>query len=352
MAGKKNWQDINLCIGLCNNQDYVPSEFFWSFLNMLRPKNFTVVRGQARLKAVSLNAIVKEAFKRKAEKLLLLDVDQTFSYETIAQLLSRNLPIVSGLTYLKQPPYAPIAGWRKGKHAYNSEGKLWKLNYAKFPDNDNHLVEVDWTSVGCLMIDMEVFNKIYFPCFKEKWDNEEGDRSEGHDVQFCRNVKKAGYKIYVDTLVQCGHIGQRVVCDTYVDAYHGSNMFDKEYQVLKEHAQEKLYWDRVHSREALFYGDRNYGAEWDYIVSQIPKKSSVAEVGCGRGFLLKRIQEEKKCDCYGYDLSSVAIEHIKNRGIDGEVHDFRKPQPNGRMFDCVVASHLLEHMEDEDSLSR
>jgi 2-polyprenyl-3-methyl-5-hydroxy-6-metoxy-1,4-benzoquinol methylase len=127
-------------------------------------------------------------------------------------------------------------------------------------------------------------------------------------------------------------------------------MFDKEYQVLKEHAQEKPYWDKVHSREALCHGGRVYGVEWDYIVSQIPKKSSVAEVGCGRGFLLRRIKEEKKCSCYGYDLSSVAIEHVKGQGIDGEVHDFRKPQPNGRMFDCVVASHLLEHMEDENSL--
>ena len=64
---------------------------------------------------------------------------------------------------------------------------------------------------------------------------------------------------------------------------------------------------------------------------------------------MQRMKEEKDCSCYGYDLSSVAIDEIRKRGLEGEVADFRKPKPNGRMFDCVVASHVLEHMQDDSA---
>ena len=343
-----SWKDIKLGIGICNNQEYLLSEFFWSFADLLKPTNFVVIRGQSRLKAASLNHIVREAYSLNCQKLLFIDTDQTFPFDTIPKLLSRNEPIVSGLTYMRGHLFNPLAGWKKDGNYVNSNGENWKENFADFPDNDDHLVEVDWTSVGCLLVDMDVFNKIYFPCFKEEWDDEEGARSKGHDLIFCDSVREAGYKIYVDTLVQCTHIFRMNINDIFVKSYYASKFPETYENTIKAAAREKLYWDERHFADRAGGVKRIYREEWDFIADTIAEKSSVAEVGCGFGFLMEELRDKRNCDCYGYDLSSVAIDTLKARGMNGEQADFRTFEPNGRKFDYAISSHVLEHMKDED----
>lgn len=347
MTDVVSWKDIKVCIGLCNSQDYIQSEFFWSFLNILKPDKYVVIRGQHRHKAAALNHIVSSAHQWGSQKVLFLDVDQVFPFDLIPKLLSRNQPIVSGLTYMRGKPYSPLAGWKKGKKYVNNEGKPWKENFAHFPENEKNLIEVDWTNIGCLMVDMDVFSKIYFPCFIEKWSKTEGIRSKGHDLIFCEAVKKAGYKIYVDTLVQCGHLHNYTINDVYVKAYHESGLYNKQVDVIKREAQEKKYWDERHFADRFKGLKRTYTGEWYYIIDQIKEGSSVAEIGCGLGFLMELLKAKKNCDCYGYDLSSVAVDSLKARGLKGELADFRTFSPNGQTYDYVVASHLLEHMEDD-----
>lgn len=345
------WSDYKVCIGLCNNQDKVDSSFFWNFLDLLKPRQHIVIRGQASIKSASLNAILREAWKWKCDKVIFMDIDQEFPFDTIPKLISRNLPVVSGLYHLKKVPFSPVAGWKKkkkGKHEYvNSNGTHWKDTYAEFPDNDKHLVDVDWVGVGCLMVDMSVFNKIKFPPFYDAWDHENGVRQKGHDILFCGDIKKAGYKVYVDTLVQCSHVGQFAVDDLWVKAYERANMSQHLHDVTKENARSKRYWDECHLEDKVRRRKRLYSGEWGYIVDQLPANSKVAEVGCGMGHLMKMMKEGKNCDCYGYDLSSVAIQELKVAGFKGEVADFRTFKPDGKKYDYVVSSHVLEHMVDD-----
>jgi len=349
----KPWHEHKICIGLCNNQDKINSSFFWNFLGLFKPRQHIVFRGQASIKSASLNTIVKEAWKWKCEKIIFMDIDMEFPFDTIPKLLSRNLPIVSGLYYLKAPPYSPVAGWKKGKRYINNNDINWKKGYAPFPKGDNHLVEVDWAGIGCLMIDMDVFNKMRFPCFYDKWSWERGERQKGHDMIFCQNAQKAGYRIYVDTLVQCDHVGAFNVNDLYVQAYHESQFNKVINKVTKSRAREAQYWEERHFADKVQRLKRIYPNEWDYICSQIPESSSVAEVGCGPGYLMEMLRDKRKCSCYGFDLSSIAIEEAKSKGFDGEVADFRHYNPNGKLFDHVVASHVLEHMVDDvDFLKR
>jgi len=294
----RHWRDVKVCIGLCNSQEYVPADFFWNFLSVMKPTGCTVIRGQSRFKAAALNGIVREAHRWKAEKIIFMDIDQTFPVDAIPRLLSHNLPVVSGVTHIKTYPFSPIAGWLKDGHGVNKNGKIWKYDYVPFEETEDYLIEVDFTSVGCLLVDMEVFNKIYFPCFKEEWNEERGDRERGHDIIFCESVRNAGYQVYLDTLVQCGHLGRLEVNDLYVKTYHNSNMYEVEQKVLKDATMERQYWDEVHFLETVKGLKRDYTNEWDYIVSQVPEGSSVAEIGCGRGFLMDRIMSEKKCEVH------------------------------------------------------
>lgn len=341
-----SWASIKLGIGLCNNQDALSSEFFWSFLGMIKPTNHVVIRGQSRLKAASLNRIVEQAWKWKVDKLLFLDVDQTFEANTIPKLISRNLPIVSGVSHIRGYPYTVAAGWMDGEKAVNAEGKMWKYDYAPFPDNDDHLVEVDWTGVSCLLVDMQVFNKIYFPCFKEQWDDEIGDRTKGHDTLFCAAAKEAGYKIYVDTLVQCGHLCQQNIDDLYVETLFSSNFEETEKQLVKDKTLETAYWDNQYSIEKMKHVRRTYSKEWELMLEEIPGGSQVAEVGCGMGSLMELIKKNGSHP-HGYDFSKIAVDTVKSMGFSAETADLRAFKPNGQAYDVVIGSHILEHMKDD-----
>jgi len=73
----------------------------------------------------------------------------------------------------------------------------------------------------------------------------------------------------------------------------------------------------------------------------------VLDVGCGEGWLV-RIMLEKGWDAYGCDISSVAIDEAQSAGPStrffvGTPTDL--PQDIG-MFDCVTATHVLEHLPD------
>lgn len=346
-----DWDKVKLCIGLCNEGDTIPSDFFWSYLRMMKPPKTITMRGQSRLKAASLNRLVEAAFKSNCDKILFLDVDQTFPPETIPRLLSRGIPIISGLTHLREHPYSPAAGWFQGKDddqkCVNQSGNVWKRTFEPFPDNEEHLVPVDWVGVSCLMVDMRIFNEIYFPCFKERWNDEMGDRDRGHDVVFCEAVKKAGYRVYVDTTVQCGHIGKINVDDLFVKSYYAAEVDKHEQIVLKEGTLETPYWDEQYFLEKISNVKRSYNAEWDIIVSELTDDEKIAEVGCGMGQLMEYINQEKGIKPYGYDFSKVAIDTIFEKGFEGELADLRNYSPNGAAYSCVIGSHVLEHIEDD-----
>jgi 2-polyprenyl-3-methyl-5-hydroxy-6-metoxy-1,4-benzoquinol methylase len=338
------WGNIKLGIGLCNDQDVVKSKFFWNYQTLLKPPKNVAIRGESRLKAASLNRIVEEAWRWKIDKLLLMDIDQMFPVDTIPKLLSRNLPIVSGLTHLREHPYSPAAGWIKDEKAVNDKGQMWKDHFSPFPDNKEHLVEVDWVGVSCLLIDMEVFNRIYFPCFKEIWDDKVGDRIKGHDLVFCEAAKKAGYRIFVDTLVKPTHLGEQDIDDVFVKAFYRSKITEVEKEILQEATQDAAYWDDQYFSEKMKGIKRTYSKEWELILSYIEPGNKVAELGCGMGHLMEGIKK-MGADPYGYDFSSVAIDNLTQRGLKGEVADLRDFKPNGEAYDVVVGSHVLEHME-------
>jgi len=71
------------------------------------------------------------------------------------------------------------------------------------------LVEVDATGTGCIMFDMKVFRKISKPWFKAQY-NPNGSPI-GEDFGFCQELKMTGYKIFVDTSIQAGHLSTMVI---------------------------------------------------------------------------------------------------------------------------------------------
>jgi len=173
----------------------VPSGFFYSFAHMDKPKEYTLFHADNGSGAIDAlrNDLVEMALSAGCSHGIFLDTDQIYPVETIPRLLSHKLPIVGCVVHRRYPPFDPIL--LRGKLGDYESVDEWE---------EGTLVEVDATGTGCLLFNMEVFRKMPRPWFKfRKLETGEGI---GEDVSFCSDLRAAGYRIFVDTSIQCGHL--------------------------------------------------------------------------------------------------------------------------------------------------
>jgi len=151
--------------------------------------------------ATARNTIVRAALRIDADWILWMDDDQTVPEDACERLLARKKDIVCGLSFIRSQPY----------HAMlidNSDGVRWVDDY---PEG---LIEADACPFGCALTHTKVFKKMMQPWF---WD-QPGRYSE--DVYFARKAKAAGFKVWADTTVKTGHLGEPVLIDeTFAKAY-------------------------------------------------------------------------------------------------------------------------------------
>ncbi len=75
-----------------------------------------------------------------------------------------------------------------------------------FPAAKDDLIECDGVGCGCLLIHRSVFEKIKPPYFVMNQG-----KYGGEDFYFCRKAKRAGFKIYADPGVLCGHKPKQLI---------------------------------------------------------------------------------------------------------------------------------------------
>ena len=193
-----NVSNLRLAIGIPLTFPWVPSSFFHSFIQMEKP-DFTYIYEDSTGPIHALrNSIVEKALQAGATKLLMCDIDQVYHPKTVTKLLAHRLPIVGALVHRRYMPFdslmmkiVPINEMTDGLKSIDE----WE---------EDELVEVDATGTGCIMYDMDVFRKMPKPWYKSV-------RGTGEDFGFCQDLKKAGYKIFVDTSVPAGHLATMVI---------------------------------------------------------------------------------------------------------------------------------------------
>lgn len=337
-----------VCIAITANHDKVDRDFMMHLVTLERPSDTMVSLRGSHIKSVSLNEHLTEAANNGCSHIFFMDVDMNFPPWTLHKLMSHNLPIVTGLYHLKSTPYSPIMGWISSDGmAVNGRGRRWKDDYYPLPKDS--LVQIDWCGIGCLLVDMNVFNKIWFPPFRDEWDVEEGNRKKGHDVIFCEEARKAGYKIFADTSVDVMHIGRMIVSRTWAETYHRCNMDTELIKTVKSYSMEPAWWNEKWMKSYVKRQETPYRSLIKVLVSRIPNNVSVIDLGCGDGSALRLIKELNRCDVYGIDFSQVAIRNLASKNIPGEVVDLRTYNPNGRRAHTVILSHVLEHMTVENA---
>lgn len=199
---------------------FVYRKFFVNFLRIIHPKMIAPLRkfgitdyfwdiNSKFPVCKNRNLAVQKAQKHNADYIMFLDADMQHPPDIIYRLVQHELPIVSGMYFHQAPPHLPVAYKHKEAHNYVH---CW--DYPK-----DTLFNADLIGMGCVLVDMRVFDDIDMPYFKYDSSREDGIVDVTEDVEFCRKATQAGYSIMVDPSIQCTHISIEDVAQTHFEAY-------------------------------------------------------------------------------------------------------------------------------------
>ena len=108
------------------------------------------------------------------------------------------------------------------------------------------------------------------------------------------------------------------------------------------------YWDRIWANEGANTW-RQYPLTFKKIASHIDSSQTVLDVACGVGIFLDIIRPHCKAVA-GLDISPVAINILKSKGIEGKVSELPEISYPDKSFDVVVATEIVEHLDDPVAL--
>jgi len=112
--------------------------------------------------------------------------------------------------------------------------------------------------------------------------------------------------------------------------------FEKKY-----HSVEEKHWWFVGRREIILALARKYYFD--------RKRIKILEIGCSGGPLLKLLVSRGYSHVVGIDNSKEAIQLCKERGFkDVFLMDGVSPQFDCEEFDLIIASDVLEHIQDDE----
>lgn len=147
-----------------------------------------------------------------------IDSDIIFKIEDFKKLLESDFDITSGLYKMhNNVNYPVVVNYNDNYFKENGSFEFLtddKLKYYK--DNkkliNNRYLEVEYSGMGWLLIKKDVIEQIKYPWFyHELYKNNNCVEMFSEDVSFCKNLKKAGFKINLDTTIRVGHLKNFII---------------------------------------------------------------------------------------------------------------------------------------------
>jgi ubiquinone/menaquinone biosynthesis C-methylase UbiE len=105
---------------------------------------------------------------------------------------------------------------------------------------------------------------------------------------------------------------------------------------------EKYWKDRVNSNGS-YYGKEGSNAERAIDLLEIKKNDKVLDIGCGVGAHLSDIKNKVGAECYGIDISPIAVKLSKDKRIKLKVADMEKTTYPDNFFTKVFSLGVYEH---------
>ena len=167
-----------------------------SIIGMEREGQIGVFCPQSYSIDASRNLIVEHALEIGYDYIMWIDSDMILPKNTLTTLMSHDKDVVSGV-YAYKLIGAENAVTKRFK---DKEKDIYEDIPLKEITESKRLIEVDGVGFGCVLTKVDVFRHIKKPWFRYT-------PNMGEDIYFCRKAQKAGYQVYLDTSILCGHVG-------------------------------------------------------------------------------------------------------------------------------------------------
>lgn len=195
-------------VGLSTGEYIRKANFLPSFLALDKPVGtlMTTVHGQSPAEA--RNNIIRQALQNNCTHVMFLDDDMEIPKDALMRLLEHDVDGVLGLYLMRNYPHFPVAFDRKFPNGFN-----------KFLYMEPHvqgLIPITNGGLGCALIKTEVFKEMPHP--NDIWVTLGEIQKDGwcDDVSFFNRYHEAGFKLFLDTNVRCGHMTSVTIYPDFV----------------------------------------------------------------------------------------------------------------------------------------
>lgn len=176
---------------------YIETECVTSLFEMEKTGDIELFIPKSYSVDVGRNIIAKYAQENGFDYIMWVDSDMILPKNTLVRLLSHDKDIVAGVYSYKVLGNKEVVAKRFQDETREEYDNLT----IKEIKESSGLIEVDGFGFGCVLTKVSVFKEIPYPWFIYT-------QEMGEDIFFCRKAQNEEYKLWLDTDVICGHVGQ------------------------------------------------------------------------------------------------------------------------------------------------
>lgn len=158
------------------------------------------------------NIMARSAIDSGSSHVLFIDHDMLIPPDALDRLLAHNLDVVGALYFCKQPPFTPVYVELGGRDGFTMQ-ETFKPGLNK----------VGASGAGCLLVRVDALEKVNAHFQDDQWFRI--NMPMGEDVWFGKRCSEVGIDSYVDSDIQCGHVGDYV---TTIDDHQAYRKFVDE----------------------------------------------------------------------------------------------------------------------------
>lgn len=154
------------------------------------------------------NMLAKQAIESDADRILFIDSDMYFEPDAMERLeadMDNGAEMVCGLYFKRMLPTEPCI-YKAAEIVQADKGNRGHIEaYTNYPKD--RVFEVEACGFGLVMIDTDLIIEVaknYGAPFNPYMG------LLGEDISFCYRARQLGHKIYCDSSIKVGHVGQMI----------------------------------------------------------------------------------------------------------------------------------------------
>lgn len=193
--------------------DMIPVDFASSLINLRKPDDTAYAFHANSLIYDSRNMFSANAIEKGYDRILWLDSDMLIMPDTLERLNrdmdENNLDYVSALCFKRHLPTSPCV-YKKLVYKQNKDGTVNAKAETMWDYPKDTLFECAGTGFGAVLTKTEMLKDVwehYGPPFQPMIQM-------GEDLAFCYRAAQLGYKLYCDSRIKAGHVGQMVYTES------------------------------------------------------------------------------------------------------------------------------------------